>query len=138
MPVHISPASFTYVYFAGVLSAGNTSGNPVHCPPFALSAGDLEARRFDLDGQFFEITPSATGLPTMRDKDVWLYCVSWLANAMFDERHEDLSRNLRFTARDFLDFSKRGNGVLNTMAWFRHSIDSPEARSQQTFAHQQK
>jgi len=110
MPVHISPASFTYIYFAGVLSADNTSGNSVHCSPFALSAGDLEARRFDLDGQFFEITPSATGLPTMRDKDVLIYCVSWLANAMFDERHNDLSRNLRFTARDFLDFSKRGNG----------------------------
>ena len=70
----------------------------------------MKARRFALDGQFFEITPSATGLPTMRDRDVWLYCVSWLANAMFDERRKDLSRNLRFTARDFLDFSKRGNG----------------------------
>jgi plasmid replication initiation protein len=110
MPVQISSTSFTYVYFAGVLSADNTSGNPVHCQPFALSAGDLEARRFDLDGQFIEITPSATGLPTVRDKDVLIYCVSWLANAMFDERHKDLSRNLRFTARDFLDFSKRGIG----------------------------
>ncbi|MDP3609147.1 MAG: replication initiator protein A [Methylophilus sp.] len=110
MPVLISSASVTYIYFADVLSAGNTSSNPVHCPPFALSAGDLEARRFDLDGQFFEITPSTTGLPTVRDKDILIYCVSWLANALFDERHKDLSRNLRFTARDFLDFSKRGNG----------------------------
>lgn len=110
MPVHISSASFTYVYFADVSSADNTSGNLVHCPPFALSAGDLEARRFDLDGQFFEITPSATGLPTVRDKDVWIYCVTWLANALFDERHKDLSRHLRFTTREFLDFSKRGNG----------------------------
>ena len=110
MPVQISSTSFTYVYFAGVLSADNTSGNHVHCQPFALSAGDSEARRFDLDGQFIEITPSATGLPTVRDKDVLIYCVSWLANAMFDERHKDLSRNLRFTARDFLDFSKRGIG----------------------------
>ena len=110
MPVHISPASFTYIYFADVLSADDTSRNPVHYPHFALSAGDLKARRFDLDGQFFEITPSATGLPTVRDKDVLIYCVSWLANALFDERHEDLSRSLRFTTRDFLDFSKRGNG----------------------------
>ncbi|MDP1679968.1 MAG: replication initiator protein A [Candidatus Nitrotoga sp.] len=110
MPVPISPASISYIYFADVLSAGNTSSNLVQCQPFALSAGDLEARRFDLDGQFFEITPSATGLPTVRDKDVLIYCVSWLANAMFDERHKDLSRNLRFTARDFLDFSKRWIG----------------------------
>ncbi|MEQ1741571.1 MAG: replication initiator protein A [Candidatus Nitrotoga sp.] len=110
MPVLISPASVTYIYFADVLSADNTSRNLVHCPPFALSAGDLEARRFDLDGRFFEITPSATGLPTVRDMDVLMFCVSWLANAMFDERHKDLSRNLRFTTRDFLDFSKRGNG----------------------------
>ena len=108
MPVPISPASFTYIYFADVLSADNTSSNPVS--HFALSAGDMKARRFDLDGQFFEITPSATGLPTVRDMDVLIYCVSWLANALFDERHKDLSRNLRFTARDFLDFSKRGNG----------------------------
>jgi hypothetical protein len=110
MPVLISPASVTYIYFADVLSADNTSINLVHCPPFALSAGDLGSRRFDLDGQFFEITPSATGLPTVRDKDVLIYCVSWLANALFDERHKDLSSNLRFTARDFLDFSKRGIG----------------------------
>jgi len=110
MPVLISPASVTYIYFADVLSADNTSSNLVHCPPFALSAGDLGSRRFDLDGQFFEITPSATGLPTVRDKDVLIYCVSWLANALFDERHKDLSRNLRFTARDFLVFSKRGVG----------------------------
>ena len=110
MPVQISPEPFTNIYFADVFGADNANGNPVVCTPFSLSAGDMKARRFDLDGQFFEITPGATGLPTMRDKDVWLYCVSWLANAMFDERHEDLSRNLRFTARDFLDFSKRGNG----------------------------
>jgi hypothetical protein len=102
MPVLISPASDTYIYFADVLSADNTSINLVHCPTFALSAGDLGSRRFDLDGQFFEITPS--------DKDVLIYCVSWLANALFDERHKDLSCDLRFTARDFLDFSKRGNG----------------------------
>ncbi len=110
MPVQISPTSFTYTYFADVFGADKANRNPVVCTPFSLSALDLKARRFDLDGQFFEITPSATGLPTIRDKDVWLYCVSWLANAMFDERHKDLSRNLRFTARDFLDFSKRGNG----------------------------
>ena len=110
MPVHISPEPFTHIYFADVFGADKANRNPVVCTPFSLSAGDMKARRFDLDGQFFEITPGATGLPTMRDKDVWLYCVSWLANAMFDERHKDLSRNLRFTARDFLDFSKRGNG----------------------------
>ena len=110
MPVHISPEPFIHIYFADVFGADNANRHPVVCTPFSLSAGDLKARRFELDGQFFEITPSATGLPTMRDKDVWLYCVSWLANAMFDERHKDLSRNLRFTARDFLDFSKRGNG----------------------------
>ena len=110
MPVQISTEPFTHIYFADVFDAENANRNPVVCTPFSLSAGDLEARRFDLDGQFFEITPSATGLPTMRDKDVWLYCVSWLANAMFDERHKDLSRNLRFAARDFLDFSKRGTG----------------------------
>ncbi len=110
MPVHISPEPFTHIYFADVLGADNANRHPVVCTPFSLSAGDLKARRFDLDGQFFEITPSATGLPTVRDKDVLIYCVSWLANALFDERHNDLSRNLRFTARDFLDFSKRGNG----------------------------
>ena len=110
MPILISSDSFPHIYFADVFDAENAHRNPVVCTPFSLSAWDLETRRFDLDGQFFEITPSATGLPTMRDKDVWLYCVSWLANAMFDERHKDLSRNLRFAARDFLDFSKRGNG----------------------------
>ncbi|CAH1073377.1 replication initiator protein A [Candidatus Nitrotoga sp. 1052] len=110
MPVLISPESFTYLYLADVLSAGKASTRPVVCSPFSLSARDLEARRFALDGQFFEITPSATGLPTVRDKDVLIYCVSWLANALFDERHKDLSRNLQFTARDFLDFSKRGIG----------------------------
>lgn len=110
MPVQISSATFTYIYFANVLNSDGTSRFPYKCSPFALSAGDLKARRFDLDDKFFMITPGTTGLPTMRDKDVWIYCVSWLANAMFDERHKDLSRHLRFTTREFLDFSKRGNG----------------------------
>ena len=110
MPVHISHESFTYLYFADALSVDKASTRPVVCTPFSLSAGYMKARRFALDGQFIEITPGATGLPTMRDKDVLIYCVSWLANALFDERHKDLSRNLRFTARDFLDFSKRGIG----------------------------
>jgi len=119
MPVLISPASFTYIYFSdiftgifqdGSLSAVDASSNPVYCTPFALSVGELEARRFDCDGKFIEITPSAAGLPTIRDYDVLIYCTSWLANAMFDEKEKNLSRNLRFTARDFFDFSKRGIG----------------------------
>ena len=119
MPILISPASFTYIYFSdiftgifhdGSLGAVDTSSNPVYCTPFALSVGELEARRFECDGKFIEVTPSAAGLPTIRDYDILIYCTSWLANAMFDEKEMDLSRNLRFAARDFFDFSKRSIG----------------------------
>jgi plasmid replication initiation protein len=82
----------------------------VVCNPFALSVGESVTRRFEMDDRFFEVTPGATGLPTVRDRDVLLYCASWLANAMFDGRDGDLSCHLRFAARDFLKFSKRGHG----------------------------
>jgi hypothetical protein len=119
MPILISPTSFTHIYFSdiftgifqdGSLSAVDASSDPVYCTPFALSVGELEARRFDCDVKFVEVTPSAAGLPTIRDYDILIYCASWLANAMFDEKEKNLSRNLQFAARDFFDFSKRGIG----------------------------
>jgi hypothetical protein len=62
MPVQISSATFTYIYFANVMISDGTTRLPYKCTPFALSAGDLKARRFDLDDKFFMITPGATGL----------------------------------------------------------------------------
>lgn len=109
MAVNIS-APFERIYASDFFIMNDDCSDFVVCNPFALSAGESVARRFEMDDRFFEVTPGATGLPTVRDRDVLLYCVSWLANAMFDGRDGDLSCHLRFAARDFLEFSKRGRG----------------------------
>lgn len=109
MTVNIS-APFERIYASDFLIINDDCSDFVACNPFALSAGELATRRFEMGDRFFEVTPGATGLPTVRDRDVLLYCVSWLANAMFDGRDGDLSCHLRFAARDFLEFGKRGHG----------------------------
>ncbi len=43
---------------------------------FALTTGDMNVRRIEYKGKFIEFFPSPTGLPTLRDLDILLYCES--------------------------------------------------------------
>lgn len=75
-------------------------------PFFALKAGDMRVRTYERNGNSVTIKPGHDGCATIHDKDVWIYCISQLVEAMNRER-SDVSRTVRFTAHDFLVTTNR-------------------------------
>lgn len=74
-------------------------------PLFALKAGDMRVRIYERNGVTVKIMPGAYGCATIHDKDVWIYCISQLMEAM--NRGREVSRTIRFTAYDFLVSTNR-------------------------------
>jgi plasmid replication initiation protein len=70
-------------------------------PLFALKAGDRRVRTYERGNVSVTIKPGTDGCATIHDKDVWIYCISQLVEAMSRGR-EDAGRVLRFAAYDFL------------------------------------
>ncbi|BEP34640.1 replication initiator protein A [Variovorax sp. V59] len=75
-------------------------------PLFALKAGDRRVRSYARNGLTVTIKPGVDGCATIHDKDLWIYCISQLVEALNRER-EDVSRTVRFTAYDFLVTTNR-------------------------------
>lgn len=75
-------------------------------PLFALSGGDTRVREYRRNGVTVTIKPGPDGCATIHDKDVWIYCISQLVEAM-NRGREDVSRVVRFTAHDFLVSTNR-------------------------------
>ena len=75
-------------------------------PLFALKAGDRRVRSYERNGNTIEIRPGIKGLATIHDKDVWIYCISHLVEAI-NRGREDVGRTVRFTAYDFLVTTNR-------------------------------
>lgn len=75
-------------------------------PLFALKAGDMRVRTYERNGVTVTIKPGHDGCATIHDKDVWIYCISQLVEAM-NRGREDVSRVVRFTAYDFLVSTNR-------------------------------
>jgi hypothetical protein len=75
-------------------------------PLFALKAGDLRVRRYERNGNSVEVKPGPDGCATIHDKDIWIYCISLLIDALNRGRN-DLNRTVRFTAYDFLVTTNR-------------------------------
>lgn len=75
-------------------------------PFFALKAGDMRVRTYERNGNTLTIKPGHDGCATIHDKDVWIYCISQLVEAMNRDR-ADVSRTVRFTAHDFLVTTNR-------------------------------
>ena len=81
-------------------------------PVFALKAGDTKDRVYSHNGISIAIRANSIGLPTIFDKDIWIYCTSKLMEAInWNEKHPDdqipLSRTVRFTAYDYLVTTNR-------------------------------
>lgn len=101
-------------------------------PLFALKAGDRRVRRYEHNGVTVEVQPGVKGgLATIHDKDVWIYCISQLVEAL-NRGREDVSRTVRFTAYDFLVTTQRGrsgrdylelSAALNRLAGTRIETD---------------
>lgn len=75
-------------------------------PLFALKAGDMRVRHYERGGNSVTIKPGPDGCATIHDKDVWIYCVSQLVEAL-NRGREDVGRLVRFTAYDFLVSTNR-------------------------------
>ena len=75
-------------------------------PLFALKAGDKRVRTYERNGVTVTVKPGHDGCATIHDKDLWIYCISQLVEAM-NRGREDVSRIVRFTAYDFLVTTNR-------------------------------
>jgi plasmid replication initiation protein len=75
-------------------------------PLFALRAGDKRIRRYERNGVTVTIKPGFDGCATIHDKDIWIYCISQLVEAM-NRGREDVGRTVRFVAYDFLATTNR-------------------------------
>lgn len=75
-------------------------------PLFALKAGDTRDRIYQYDNTSIVIAPNAKyGMATIHDKDIWLYCISKLMQAINDGK--EISRTVRFTIYDYLVTTNR-------------------------------
>ena len=70
-------------------------------PIFALKSGDRRVRVYERQGVTVTIKPGHDGCATIHDKDIWIYCISQLVEAI-NRGREDVGRVVRFTAYDFL------------------------------------
>lgn len=75
-------------------------------PLFALKAGDRRVRKYLRGETRIEVQPGVKGLATIHDKDVWIYCISQLVEAI-NRGREDVGRTVQFTAYDFLVTTNR-------------------------------
>lgn len=65
-------------------------------------------RRYEHEGKWLEVIPSAKGQATIYDKDILIYAVSQLMHRL--NRGERVERKIRFNPRDLLIFVNRGTG----------------------------
>lgn len=78
-------------------------------PIFSISTKpDRQIRRYENGRNFVEITPSVTGLATVHDRDVLIYCISQLVAGLNDGR--EVSKVLRFSAAELLQATNRPVG----------------------------
>lgn len=76
-------------------------------PFYSLSKRpDTAIRRYDRNGHWLQITPSVKGLATIYDKDILIYCISQLVEAL--KRGEKISTRVRINSRELLIFTNRG------------------------------
>jgi len=88
-------------------SAAEFMADLPYCSPYAISAGDIKPRRFEYKGKFIQFSPSPNGLPTIRDFDVLIYCITWIVNAALEGRDDDVGSTYEFEVEDFYRFSGR-------------------------------
>ena len=75
-------------------------------PLFALKAGDNRVRRYTQKGFDVVIAPNPLyGMATIHDKDIWVYCISKLMQAIKEE--EPISKTINFTLYDYLITTNR-------------------------------
>lgn len=111
LPVRHQPDFFVCDIFDAGLKGDRAS---MEHPIFSLSKKpDMKVRRYENGENWFEVKPSATGMATVFDRDVLIYCISQLVAALNDGR--PISKTLRLRAHDLLIATNRdtsGRGYL--------------------------
>lgn len=106
---HLSPSRHRQLDFfvADILDAApkDDMASMEH-PLFALKAGDKRVRVYERNGSTVTVKPGHDGCATIHDKDLWIYCISHLVEAI-NRGREDLGRVVRLTAYDFLVATNR-------------------------------
>lgn len=75
-------------------------------PIFSLSTKpDKRRRRYEFGSTFLEVRPSDTGLATIHDRDILIYCISQIMAALNQNR--PVSRTVRLKAYDLLMATNR-------------------------------
>lgn len=78
-------------------------------PVFSLSTRpETRARRYESGEDWVEIRPSPSGLATVHDRDVLIFCISNLVAAINEGR--EVSQVLRFAAADLIRWTNRPGG----------------------------
>lgn len=86
-------------------------------PVFSLSKKrDMTIRRYENGEKWMEVRPSGTGMATVFDRDILIYCISQISAAINEGR--EVSQTIRLRAHDLLvatnrDTSGRGYGGLD-------------------------
>lgn len=76
-------------------------------PFYALSKKpDKAIRRYEHNGEWIEVQPSIHGLATIYDKDILIYAISQVMAKL--NRSEPVSRRVRITTHELLQFANRG------------------------------
>lgn len=77
-------------------------------PFFAMKGGDTKTRKYKNGNITVTVEPTSSGMATIFDKDVWIYSISKLQEAM--NNHQEISRTICFTPYDFLVTTNREIG----------------------------
>lgn len=116
---HPTPDFFVCDIFDAAASPKGDLASMEH-PVFSLSTKpDHRIRRYENNGNFIEVKPSADGLATVHDRDVLIFCISQLMAAMNEGR--PISQIVRFKAYDLLQATNRmtnGQGYQGLKAAF--------------------
>lgn len=75
-------------------------------PIFALKAGDKSVRTYEHNGLSITVKPGNDGGATIHDKDLWIYCISHLVEAI-NRGRANVGRIIQITAYDFLITTNR-------------------------------
>lgn len=80
-------------------------------PFFALKGGDTKVREYKNGKTTITVNPNAYGLATIFDKDIWIYAISKLQEAI--NKNLPISRTIAFTPYDFFITTNRDSGGRN-------------------------
>ncbi|CAK8741712.1 hypothetical protein SODG_005030 [Sodalis praecaptivus] len=73
-----------------------------------MKGGDTKTRKYKNGNITVTVEPTSSGMATIFDKDVWIYSISKLQEAM--NNNEEISRTICFTPYDFLVTTNREIG----------------------------